>query len=328
MLEVIGYEVSHVTKSSKACCSASYGQRQSEAYLGYTSGCVTNGYKYGNKNSFYVKINRLLGQFLLNMWLSSLSATALILGTSVASTLTDQSILVSEGFLSTLRSARPFHAQNSPERSRTCIATSHNDEESDDAEYILQAVRDCHEGGHVILAAKLTYTIASPLNLTGLSAIDIDIQGRISFPPNLEYWQKNTFDLEFQNATSFFILGGEDVNVYGGGEVDGHGQAWWDAYVKNKKIRRPILFTIDGLKTGSVSEIKLRNSPQWANLIANSSDVVYSGLEIFSTSDNENFEKNTDGWDIYRSTRITIENSTITNGDGQSRLKKHDFRKS
>lgn len=318
MPRVVGSRVSRATKACKVYCSASCGRRYSDERLGFTSSAVGNEYKYVEEIHAHFKLKGKPTQLyiVLNMWVSSSLTIALLLGASAASALTDQSILVSEGFLSTLRSARPFHAQSSPERNKTCVAASHNDEKSDDAEYILQAIRECDAGGHVILASKLTYTITSPLNLTGLSAIDIDIQGRVSFSADLEYWQKNYFEFEFQNAASFFILGGEDVNIFGGGEVDGNGQAWWDAYVKNKKIRRPILFTIDGLQTGSVSEIKLRNSPQWANLIANSSDVVYSGLDIFSTSNNENFEKNTDGWDIYRSTRITIENSTITNGDG------------
>jgi galacturan 1,4-alpha-galacturonidase len=246
--------------------------------------------------------------------ITSSSLAALLLLAPVAS-----SVSVAENFLETLRTPRPFHAQPSPNRNRTCVAESYNDLKTDDADNIIQAIQDCNNGGHVIFAEKQTYTIASPLNLTGLTSVDIDIQGTLSFPAhNLTYWQANSFDLQYQNATSFFILGGSDINVYGSGTVQGNGQAWWDEYVNNKKLKRPVLFAIVGLEGGSVSGIKLRNSPFWHNIIANSSDVVYSGLDLFSTSNNGNFEKNTDGWDIYRSERITIENSTITNGDGIS----------
>lgn len=247
---------------------------------------------------------------MLRLTASSLAAL-LLLAPAAAS------VSVAENFLETLRTPRPFHAQPSPSRNRTCVAESHNDLKTDDAENILAAVQACNNGGHVIFAEKQTYTIASPLNLTGLSSVDLDIQGTLNFPSdNLTYWQANSFDLQYQNATSFFILGGSDINVYGWGTVQGNGQAWWDAYVSNKKLKRPVLFAVVGLQGGSVSELKLRNSPFWHNVIVNSSDVVYSGLDLFSTSNNENFEKNTDGWDIYRSERVTIENSTITNGDG------------
>ena len=43
-----------------------------------------------------------------------------------------------------------------------------------------------------------------------------DIQGRILFSNNTEYWQRNSFRFVFQNVTSFFKLGGEDVWIYGG----------------------------------------------------------------------------------------------------------------
>lgn len=241
---------------------------------------------------------------------STLLAALLLAATSVA-------VSVPESFLETLRSPRPFHAIASSNRNRTCVAESNNDPASDDSNNILSAINDCNNGGHVIFAEKQTYTITQALNLTHLSAVDLDIQGSLSFPDNLTHWQNVSFDLEYQNATSFFVLGGKDVNIYGGGVIHGNGQAWWDEYVKNKKVKRPVLFAIVGLEGGSVSDIKMRNAPFWHNIIANSSNVVYSGLDLFSTSNNENFEKNTDGWDIYRSNSIIIENSTVTNGDGK-----------
>ncbi|KAH9865458.1 hypothetical protein J1614_009042 [Plenodomus biglobosus] len=241
----------------------------------------------------------------------AISLTALLYLSPVVS-----SAFVAENFLQTLRSPRPFHALDFPKRNRTCVAESHDDLQTDDAENIVKAFHDCNNGGHVILAEKHTYTVLSPMNLTGMTAIDIDIQGRLSFPAdNLTYWQANAFDLQYQNATSFFMLGGSDINVYGGGELQGHGQAWWDANAKNRRVKRPVLFAIVGLNGGTVSDIKMRNAPFWHNVIINSTNVIYSGMDLFSTSNNENFEKNTDGWDTYRSDSIVIENSTVTNGD-------------
>ncbi|KAF9630119.1 Glycoside hydrolase family 28 [Lasiodiplodia theobromae] len=223
---------------------------------------------------------------------------------------------VSEVFLASIRSARPSTAENSPARTRTCVVDSHNDGSTDDAEYIAAALQDCNNGGHVVFPSTQSYVINSPLDMTGLARIDIDIQGRIAFTDDIPHWLNNSFDLGFQNATSFFKLGGEDVNVYGGGTIDGQGQAWWDHYPKNKHDRRPVLFATVEMHGGSVSDLSLVNSPFWHNFVGNSSDVVFTDIRIHSVSNNENFEKNTDGWDIYRSDHITVQNSSVTNGDG------------
>lgn len=47
-------------------------------------------------------------------------------------------------------------------------------------------------------------------------AVRTDIQGRIRFTNDTAYWQANSFPFVFQNVTSFFKLGGEDVWIYGG----------------------------------------------------------------------------------------------------------------
>jgi galacturan 1,4-alpha-galacturonidase len=219
-----------------------------------------------------------------------------------------------------LRTSRPITAQNSPQRNRTCLVDSHNDLVTDDSEFILEAINECNNGGHVIFLQKSSYVIGKPLDLTHLSAIDIDIQGTIQFTNDTDYWQKNSFRLVFQNATSYFLLGGKDVNVYGGGTIHGNGQTWWDAFAAKSSTNRPVLFATVGLHGGSISNLRLTASPFWHNIIANSSDVVYTDMQLYSVSNNQNFEKNTDGWDTYRSTRIIIQNSTITNGDGMLRF--------
>lgn len=85
------------------------------------------------------------------------------------------------------------------------------------------------------------------------------------------------------------------MNVYGGGTLDGNGQVWYDLYAKDIYTLRPILFGTIGLKGGSISDLNLRYSPQWYNFVANSSDVVFSGLTISGGSTSSNVAKNTDG---------------------------------
>jgi len=117
----------------------------------------------------------------------------------------------------------------------------------------------------------------------------------IQFTNDTNYWQAHAFKQVFQNATTFFQLGGQDVNVYGGGTLDGNGQAWYDLYAQNNLILRPILFGTIGLHGGSIADLNLRYSPQWYNLVANSTDVIFSNITISGYSSSKNVAKNTDG---------------------------------
>lgn len=51
------------------------------------------------------------------------------------------------------------------------------------------------------------------------------------------------------------------------------------------------------------------------NFVANSTDVTFDSLDISGYSQSKNVAKNTDGWDIYRSSNVVIQNSVINNGD-------------
>ncbi|KAF2754991.1 polygalacturonase precursor [Pseudovirgaria hyperparasitica] len=207
---------------------------------------------------------------------------------------------------------KPVHS--SPSRSKTCIIKS-KENGSDDSTAILSAFQQCNNGGHVVFTKGVKYTIGTALDLTFLRHVDVDIQGYVQFTNDTDYWQANAFNHTFQNATTFFQLGGEDVNVFGGGTIDGNGQVWYDLYASNIYILRPILFGTIGLKGGSIADLNLRYSPQWYNLVVNSSDVVFSNITISGGTVNKNPAKNTDGWDTYRSDSIVIQNSNIDNGD-------------
>ncbi|KAI1843668.1 hypothetical protein JX266_010114 [Neoarthrinium moseri] len=212
--------------------------------------------------------------------------------------------------------AYPFNAgralPESPVRTKNCTVAASG---GDDAAAILQALHDCNNGGTVILDAE--YTIGTVLDLTFLNSVDIALTGKITFTDDIEYWANNEFHYDFQNSTSFFKLGGTDVNIYGGGVgvIDGAGQKWWEEFAVNATLLRPILFVTDGLHGGSITGINMINSPNWFNLIANSSDVLISDITINVHSTGKVTAKNTDGWDTYRSDGIIIQNSVINNGD-------------
>ncbi|KAI9648536.1 hypothetical protein NHQ30_003171 [Ciborinia camelliae] len=209
----------------------------------------------------------------------------------------------------------PSTAPPSPAvRTKTCTVTSAGNG-ADDSAAIMSALTECNNGGHVVFSKGVTYSVATAMDWTFLKHIDLDIQGEILFSDNTTYWQANSFPIVFQNATSFFKLGGEDVFMYGGGSLNGNGQVWYDLYAEDIYTLRPVLFGIDGLKDSILTDINLRYSPQYYNFIANSSNVIYNNITILGGSTSTHLAKNTDGWDTYRSDNIVIQNSVIVNGD-------------
>ncbi|RAK96863.1 putative extracellular exo-polygalacturonase [Aspergillus ibericus CBS 121593] len=210
---------------------------------------------------------------------------------------------------------KPFRPlPTSSSRDRTCHVRSHGNG-TDDSDYILSALHQCNHGGKVVFDADKEYIIGTALNMTFLKNIDLEVLGKILFTNDTDYWQANAFPQGFQNATTFFQLGGEDVNMYGNGILDGNGQVWYDLYAEDDLILRPVLMGIIGLKGGTIGPLKLRYSPQYYHFVANSSDVLFDGIDISGYSKSDNEAKNTDGWDTYRSTNIVIQNSVINNGD-------------
>ncbi|GFF66338.1 probable exopolygalacturonase X [Aspergillus lentulus] len=188
----------------------------------------------------------------------------------------------------------------SPARHKTCHIKSHGDG-SDDSKYILHKV----------------YTIGKAMDIRFLKRVDIDIQGKIVMTNDIDYWLANSFKYAFQDSSSFIQIGGTDINIYGGGEIDGNGQAWWDARMNNKTIQRPILVTYMDFHGGSVANITLRNSLNWFQLVYNSSNIVFDSMYLNASSSNSNPTANSDGWDTYRSDNIVIQNSRIFNSDAE-----------
>ena len=109
------------------------------------------------------------------------------------------------------------------------------------------------------------YTVKTPLDLTFLEHVDVALLGTLKFGGTIEYWTENAFQYAFQNSTSYWQIGGKDVNIFGGkdgkGVIDGNGQMWWDAFAENDGLLRPISLVIDGLEGGSVSGISMVKPP-------------------------------------------------------------------
>jgi len=149
------------------------------------------------------------------------------------------------------------------------------------------------------------------MDMTGLSNKAINLAGTISFNPDIPYWSGNSFQIPFQNSSTFWQFGGTDLSITGGGTLDGQGSTWWSAFDKNSSLLRPIILHTFNAKNVLIEGISMINSPIWHNMVDSSSNVTFNQVTINSPTGSPN----TDGWDTYRSDSVTIKNSVITNGD-------------
>ncbi|KAF6832708.1 polygalacturonase [Colletotrichum musicola] len=213
---------------------------------------------------------------------------------------------------------RPLPVSPARDPSRVCIVCPKSASGADAGPAVIKAAQDCNDGGTVVFMPGATYTISSRVDLTFLKHIDFAILGTVVFNDDVEYWQNNTFAYRYQNVNLMWRFGGEDVNIYGLGQgtIEGLGQTWWNALKGNSTVVRPLLLGTDGLKGGSITGLNMRDSPNWFNIIANSSDILISDMNLSVKVTNATSPaKNTDGWDTYRSDNIVIQNSVIDNTD-------------
>lgn len=126
----------------------------------------------------------------------------------------------------------------------------------DDSQTILSAAITCNNGGTIALL-DAEYIIGKPLDLTFLDAVDFVIQGTVSFTPDIDFWVANSIKYTYQDASLFWQIGGRDVNLYGGGIINGNGQVWWDRFAVDPAVRRPMPLGIIGLKVNDSSHLSL-----------------------------------------------------------------------
>ncbi|TLD23310.1 hypothetical protein PspLS_07071 [Pyricularia sp. CBS 133598] len=210
----------------------------------------------------------------------------------------------------------PFPASPPRDLSRVCRVTGSGSIDRDDSQAILEAMHKCNDGGGVILEGKIT--VAKALDLTFLRHIDVAITGTIKFTDNVAYWEAKSFKYRFQDSSSFWKWGGEDVNIFGHGvgEIDGSGQVWYNRFKTDKAALRPILFLTDGLHGAQISGLRMFNPPSWFNLYHNSTDIIVSDLYLHASSSVPDVEvKNTDGFDTLRSSNMVVQNSIVENTD-------------
>ncbi|KAF8761394.1 Glycosyl hydrolases family 28 [Rhizoctonia solani] len=184
--------------------------------------------------------------------------------------------------------------------------------DKDDAPYLVKALKS---NARVRVPKGTTLNIATAMNTTGLFGTHLRLEGTLRVKPDFAYWAGNAFVVPYQKNSAIWLFGGENIVLDGGGTIDGSGQSWWDARPSNVSLIPPLTLVVHQAHNARISNITFYKTPKWANLVQESSDVVYEYITVNSVSNSTADMRETDGWDTYRSDGITIRDSVIHNGD-------------
>ncbi|GKT63350.1 glycoside hydrolase family 28 protein [Colletotrichum tofieldiae] len=183
---------------------------------------------------------------------------------------------------------------------------------SDDSPAILAALKQCNNGGTVVL--DKTYTIGSVLQTESLSNIAIQLSGTVSLSTDINYWQKNSIQLTYQDAYTAWAIGGTNIHVFGGGTYNGGGDAWYSAGKTG-----PIMLTLLNAKNVLIEHISMNKSPFWHNLVDGCTNVTYSHVNMNSIQTNGKQAQNTGQVDIVQN--VHAKNITMVNASNGARIK-------
>ncbi|KAF9063694.1 pectin lyase fold/virulence factor [Rhodocollybia butyracea] len=204
---------------------------------------------------------------------------------------------------------------------------------TDSAPAIIDAFRRCghnpsHNRGKVVFTND-TYDIKTVMNTTGLSNVDIDFRGTLLWDTNIKYWLNHSLPVGYQNQSTAWLFGGDNVrwNGHGYGTLDGNGQVWYE-FINgtNNYPGRPHQITITGASDSVFEGIRFVQSQMWTMSIIHADNLLFEGIYINSTVAGQEAASgglsiNTDGADTIYANNITFRNWTVDNGDDSISLK-------
>lgn len=187
---------------------------------------------------------------------------------------------------------------------KTCAVKASGTNETDDAPAIRAAFRECGRHGKIVFKPT-TYYVNSVLNITGLEDVDIDIQGELlvsqallrnhkclissQWGTNIQYWLNTSLPVGYQNQSTAFVIGGNNVRIdgHGVGTLNGNGDHWYQWIKKQSNTSnypgRPHQITFNGLTNSVVKGLRFLRSQMWTMSIIHSYDSIWQDIFINNT---------------------------------------------
>lgn len=195
-----------------------------------------------------------------------------------------------------------------PPRSKTCVVEAANDPSIDDAPSIRKAFQECREDANIIFS-NTTYHIASVMNTTGLRNVDVEVQGTLLWSAdNISYWLNHSLYIGFQNQTSAWHFGGDQVHFYGHGvgTLNGNGQVWYLYNNGTSNLHgRPHAITITDTTDSVIEGLRFIKSQMWTSTVIRSERILLQDIYVNNSCEPgigtfDGCNVNTDGCDTVR----------------------------
>ncbi|KAL2809054.1 pectin lyase fold/virulence factor [Aspergillus granulosus] len=204
-------------------------------------------------------------------------------------------------------------------KKKTCVIPASGTNATDDAPAIIHAFKRCGRRGKVVFKPT-TYYVNSVMDIQWLEDVEIDIRGNLLWSTDIPYWLNNSLEVGYQNQSTAWILGGNNVRIngHGVGTLDGNGDYWYEWIQEQPNTSnypgRPIALTFNGLTNSVVKGVNFLRSQMWTLAIIYSHHVDFENIFVNNTG-NRVDSSNTDGADTIRSSHLNFNNLTVYNGD-------------
>ncbi|KAL2854591.1 pectin lyase fold/virulence factor [Aspergillus pseudodeflectus] len=221
--------------------------------------------------------------------------------------------------LTFLAAATSVSAGTLPRSRKTCVVPASGTNTTDDAPAIIRAFKRCGRRGKVVFKPT-TYHVNSVMDIRWLEDVEIDFRGNLLWSTDIPYWLNNSLEVGYQNQSTAWILGGNNVrfNGHGVGTLDGNGDYWYEWIREQENTSnypgRPIALTFNGLTNSVVRGVNFLRSQMWTLAIIYSHHVDFENIFVNNTG-NRVDSSNTDGADTIRSSHLNFNNLTVYNGD-------------
>lgn len=199
----------------------------------------------------------------------------------------------------------------------TCVVPK-NTTGDDDSPSFTATVASCGSDSRIVFSGNETYNLLTPVSFSGLSNVELVVNGNISLPSNVTYVESVTGNSKLYpghwitvKGTGVTVTGSQDPST---GWFVGHGEQWWPMPNNSDNDYRPHFFSFS-VTSLRLRDLKVYHPVAWVFSLSGS-DIYMTNttLDARSADSIAAFPFNTDGMDLSASD-VVIDGWTSWNGD-------------